>query len=43
MSSTRPLYCKKPLGVYASHMSCSLNSLKGGYIGDYIGNYYRGY
>ena len=21
----------------------NLNSLKGGYIGDYIGNYYRGY
>ena len=25
------------------HMSYSLNSLKGGYIGDYIGNYYRAY
>ena len=25
------------------NMSHSLNSLKGGYIGDYIGNYYRGY
>ena len=25
------------------HVSCSLNSLKGGYIGDYIGDYYRGY
>ena len=25
------------------HMSCSLNSLKGGYIGDYIEDYYRGY
>ena len=24
-------------------MSHSLNSLKGGYIGDYIGNYYRAY
>ena len=24
-------------------MSYSLNSLKGCYIGDYIGNYYRGY
>ena len=23
------------------HMSYSLNSLKGGYIGDYIGDYYR--
>ena len=25
------------------HMSYSLNSLKGGNIGDYIGDYYRGY
>ena len=25
------------------HMSCSLNSLKGGYIGDYLWDYYRGY
>ena len=25
------------------HMCHSLNSLKGGYIGDYIGEYYRGY
>ena len=25
------------------HLSYSLNSLKGGYIGDYIGEYYRGY
>ena len=24
-------------------MSYSLNSLKGGYIGDYIENHYRGY
>ena len=24
-------------------MSYSPNSLKGGYIGDYTGNYYRGY
>ena len=24
-------------------MSCSLNSLKGGYMGDYIRSYYRGY
>ena len=30
--------------VYAvHHMSYSLNSLKGGYIGDYTGDYYRGY
>ena len=26
-----------------SHMSYSLNSLKGAYIRDYIGDYYRGY
>ena len=26
-----------------AHMSYSLNSLKGGYIGDCIGHYYRGY
>ena len=25
------------------HVSYSLNSLKGGYMGDYIGDYYRGY
>ena len=25
------------------HMSYSLNSLKGGYIGDYTGEYHRGY
>ena len=25
------------------HMSYSLNTLKGGYIGDYIGHYYRSY
>ena len=25
------------------HVSHSLNSLKGGYIEDYIGDYYRGY
>ena len=25
------------------HVSCSLNSLKGGYIGDYIGDYHKGY
>ena len=24
-------------------VSYSLNSLKGGYMGDYIGDYYRGY
>ena len=26
-----------------AHMSYSLNSLKGGYMGDNIGDYYRGY
>ena len=26
-----------------THMSYSLNSLKGGYMGDYIGDYYRAY
>ena len=25
------------------HMSCSLNSLEGGYAADYMGYYYRGY
>ena len=29
------------IGLY--DMSHSLNSLKGGYIRDYIGDYYRGY
>ena len=28
---------------YGSHVSYSLNSFKGGYIGDNIGDYYRGY
>ena len=32
--------CLKP---WEQHMYYSLNSLKGGYIGDYIGNYYRAY
>ena len=26
-----------------AHVSYSLNSLKGDYIGNYIGDYYRGY
>ena len=30
-------------GRPGTHMSYSLNSLKGGYIRDYIGDYYRGY
>ena len=25
------------------HMSCSLNSSRGRYMGEYIGDYYRGY
>ena len=29
--------------VRAIYMSYSLNSLKGGYIGDNLGNYYRAY
>ena len=29
--------------ILAVRMSCSLNSLKGGYMGDYIGDYYRVY
>ena len=29
------------VAVLTSHMYYSLNSLKGGYIGDYIGDYYR--
>ena len=28
---------------YIKHMSHSLNSFKGGYIENYIGDYYRGY
>ena len=28
---------------YAAHVFHSLNSLKGVYIGDYIGDYYRAY
>ena len=30
-------------GLLQGHMSCSLNSLKGGYIEAYIGDYCRGY
>ena len=33
----QPLYTIRP------HMSYGLKLLKGGYIGEYIGNYYRGY
>ena len=35
------LICKSMMP--SAHMSYSLNSLKGGYMGDYIGDYYRGY
>ena len=28
---------------FSGYMRYSLNSLKGGKIGDYIGDYYRGY
>ena len=30
-------------GSFLRNMSYGLNSLKGGYIGEYIGDYYRGY
>ena len=30
-------------GFFGSHMSYSLNALQGVNIGDYIGDYYRGY
>ena len=32
----------KDAGRVSPHLSYSLNSLKGGYIGAYIGDYYRG-
>ena len=32
-----------PCPAQRVYISYSLNSSKGGYIGDYIGNYYRGY
>ena len=31
------------LGIHRDYMSYSLNSLKWGNIGSYIGDYYRGY
>ena len=31
------------VGIIKYYMSYSLNSSKGGYIRDYIGDYYRGY
>ena len=30
------------VGFLQQQLSCSLNSLKGGYTVEYIGNYYRG-
>ena len=39
------LPCKQSLDIdiAARYMSYSLNSLNRGFIGDYIGEYYRGY
>ena len=34
---------RKHLKGLQGYVSFSLNSLKGVYIGDYIGDYYRGY
>ena len=31
------------LGAWLQHVSISLNSLKAGYVGDYVGGYYRSY
>ena len=31
------------LGIYKGYMSYCLNSMKGCYIGDYVGEYYRRY
>ena len=36
-----PTWCLA--GNEKADMSYSLNSLKGGYIGDFLGDYYRGY
>ena len=44
---SRPLSALKKTGMKKptpqSYMSYNLNSLKGGYIGDCVGYYYRGY
>ena len=37
------VYRGSRLKVKPLHVSYSLNSLKGGYIGDHIGDYYRAY
>ena len=47
-SNTKPLNHKLyrwlvgKKGIYSPHNPYSLNSLKGGYIGDYVEDYYRG-
>ena len=38
-----PRYTIHPTAFTISYVSHSLNSLKGGYMGDYIGDYHRGY
>ena len=35
--------CLATWGFHQGYMSYSLNCLKSGYIGDYIGDYYKGY
>ena len=42
-SSLKPLLALRGQKEGENNMSYSLNSLKRGYIGDYIGDYYRGY
>ena len=42
MLGLRDLLEELPFCLLAN-MNCSLNPLKGGYIEDYIGDYYRGY
>ena len=42
-SNQGPLFKGVITGDEKGYMSYSLNSLKGGYIGNYIGDYYRGY
>ena len=40
---TALLQSEVALTASCGHVSYSLNSLQGGYIGTYIGDYYRGY
>ena len=35
--------CQRNAATLPCHVSHNLNSLKGGYIGDYVWEYYRGY